>query len=1257
MPDPSPEAIAKFIERWEKSGGSEMANYQLFLTELCDEILLVPHPEPAGPDNAANLYTFERGVTFKEADGSQAKGRIDLYKSTCFLLETKQGTFSKAKEQGTLLDFIPAKAKQKTGHGKRGTAAFDKVLQRAYNQGRKYITALPAAEGRPPFLIVCDVGHSIELYAEFTGTGGQYERFPDPVSHRTTLADLHRPEIRERLRKVWTDPLSLDPSKHAAAVTQEVAKALAELAKSLEKDGHDPKVTAGFLQRCLFTMFAEDVGLLPGNSFLGTLEKVKDTPAGFPVMLQALWSDMAKGTPFSTILLGAIPHFNGGLFEDTTALPLRADQMALLMHAAKSDWSAVEPAIFGTLVERALDPRERHKLGAHYTPRSYVERLIRPALIDPLRAEWDTVKAAASLANEKAAKAEAAAAEISEDAKQHIQALDKTKAADSNKRHKDTLKQAAAHHEEALAAVRDFHRKLCNLRVLDPACGSGNFLYVSLELMKRLEAEVLEAFEELGGDAGFEMASFKIGPRQFLGLELNRRAVAIAQLVLWIGFFQWQRKTTGKADTNERPLLPKTPSIVQQDAVLAYDEAIPRKDPDTGEVVTIWDGITTKLHPITGNEVPDDSTRKVVFDYTNPRRAEWPAADVIVGNPPFIGNKRLRDALGEGYVEALRRAWATAKPDSWDFVMFWWHQAANRVQAEKCHRFGFITTNSISQSYGRRCIDLFLNHPTNPGHLAFVVPDHPWVDSSDGAAVRISMTVGSPGTGTGLLAEVADETPLDDESMGVALRCTTGVISSDFKIDSSLGETRALAANSGLAFMGVKLVGEGFVLTDAEAGSFLAHRGSHEPPPIRPLVSGRDLNQTTRGMFAIDLFGYTEASAREKEPALFQHLLTTVKPKRDQDKRKSYRDNWWIFAEPRSRLRKALAAIPRMIATSEVSKHRFFCFVKSSSIADGSLIVIAHPDHFVLSMLSSAPHVIFTLASCGALEDRPRYQTSRCFETFPFPALEEGHLKQRIRDLGEQLDAHRKRQQELHPDLTLTGLYNVLEAVRVGRPLNPKEKAIHDKGLVSILKQLHDDLDTAVLEAYGWQDLPAAAEACSGGLRPTLAKEEALQLPANGTGAHRAPLQSAHSPDAETARPQAPLADHLARGGESAEALEQTILSRLVTLNHERAAEEKRGLVRWLRPDYQAPGTVALPAEEQDEIQLSAGTTAAKSASLPDKLAWPDGLAAQVAAVQKLVPALGPDPEAIAARFGKKSAKRAGQVAEILETLRGLGKL
>lgn len=1233
MPDPSPEVIAKFIERWEKSGGSEMANYQLFLTELCDEILLVPHPEPAGPDNAANLYTFERGVTFKEADGSQAKGRIDLYKSTCFLLETKQGTFSKAKEQGTLLDFIPAKAKQKTGHGKRGTAAFDKVLQRAYNQGRKYITALPAAEGRPPFLIVCDVGHSIELYAEFTGTGGQYERFPDPVSHRITLADLHRPEIRERLRQVWTDPHSLDPSKHAAAVTQEVAKALAELAKSLEKDGHDPKVTAGFLQRCLFTMFAEDVGLLPVNSFLGTLEKVKDTPAGFPVMLQALWSDMAKGTAFSTILLGAIPHFNGGLFEDTTALPLRADQMALLIHAAKSDWSAVEPAIFGTLVERALDPRERHKLGAHYTPRSYVERLIRPALIDPLRAEWDTVKAAASLSQEKAAKAEAAAAEIAEDAKQHIQALDKTKAADSNKRHKDTLKQAAAHHEEALAAVRDFHRKLCTLKVLDPACGSGNFLYVSLELMKRLEAEVLEAFEELGGDAGFEMASFKIGPRQFLGLELNRRAVAIAQLVLWIGFFQWQRKTTGKADTNERPLLPKSPSIVQQDAVLAYDEAIPRKDPDTGEVVTIWDGITTKPHPITGNEVPDDSARKVVFDYTNPRRAEWPAADVIVGNPPFIGTKRMIDALGEGYTETLRKAWKGRVPDSADFVMFWWQKAAELARDRKVSRFGFITTNSIHQTFNRRVIEPFLADEKKPLHLGFAIPDHPWVDSADGAAVRIAMTVAIAGKGEGILSQVTSESEGEDGEHSVTVADTRGTIGANLKRGAALTSARGLEANEGVAGMGVALHGSGFMVSPALAGEFRKSGAAS----IKPYLGGADLLRSPRERYLIDFSFLGEAEALAANPAAFQHVMNHVKPERDENRRDALKRYWWRFGWERPVLRKAIAGLNRYLGTTETAKHRVFQFIPSATLADHKILCVACDDAYILGILSSTPHVSWSHATGGRLGvgNDSVYNKTKCFDPFPFPALEEGTLKQRIRDLGERLDAHRKRQHELHPDLTLTGIYNVLEAVRAGRPLNAKEKAIHDKGLVSILKQIHDDLDLAVFDAYGWPDLGAAWKAVA----------------IDGCTLYDRASGTLIQPDLD------PAADFDKMLAESRESLEQEILSRLVTLNHERAAEEKRGLVRWLRPDYQAPGTVALPAEEQDEIQLSAGTTAAKAASLPDKLAWPDGLAAQVAAVQKLVPALGPDPEAIAARFGKKSAKRAGQVAEILEILRGLGKL
>ena len=1205
MPDPSPEAITRFIERWEKSGAAERANYALFLSELCD-ILDVPRPDPAGPDTAANLYTFERAVTRKLPDGSTTPGFIDLYKAGAFVLETKQGTTAKA-EGETSFFAIEAPAAAKQGHGKRGSASFDKALQRAYYQARGYVTALPASDGRPPFLIVCDVGHSLDLYAEFSGTGGQYERFPDPVSHRITLPDLHRQEIRERLRKVWLDPHSLDPSKHSAAVTREVAKALAELAKSLERDGHDAQVTAGFLQRCLFTMFAEDVGLLPDKSFFDLLEKVKASPAGFPVMLSTLWRDMANGTEFSTVLLGAIPHFNGGLFEDTTALPLRPEQMALLVHAAKSDWSAVEPAIFGTLVERALDPRERHKLGAHYTPRSYVERLIRPALIDPLREEWETVKAAASLANEKANQAEAAADEIAEDAKRHIQALNKAKAGESNKRLNEARKEAAKHHEEAIGAVRDFHRKLCTLRVLDPACGSGNFLYVSLELMKRLEAEVIEAFQELGGDAGFEMATFKIGPRQFLGLELNRRAVAIAQLVLWIGFFQWQRKTTGKADTNERPLLPKEASIVQRDAVLAYDAAIPRRNPDTGEVVTIWDGSTTKPHPITGKEVPDESARKTVFDYTKPRRAEWPECDVIVGNPPFIGTKRMIDLLGEGYTETLRKAWKGSVPDSADFVMYWWQNAAELMKSGKAKRFGFITTNSIHQTFNRRVIEPFLGDEKKPLHLSYAIPDHPWVDSSDGAAVRIAMTVAEPGKLEGTIALVIDEIEMEDGENVVALSESQGFIGADLKSGANLTSVRALLSNSGIAGMGVALHGSGFIL-EPELAAEMRKSGS---AVVKPYLGGADLVRSPRERYLIDFSFISEADALEANPVAFQHVLNHVKPERDQNRREALKKYWWRFGWERPVLRKALVGIQRYLGTTETSKHRIFQFIPVETLADHMIVCVSSDDAFFLGVLSSAPHLIWGLARGGTLEDRPRYNKSVCFDPFPFPSLEESPLKQRIRELGERLDAHRKTHQALHPDLTLTGLYNVLEAVRAGTPLTAKEKAIHDKGLVSILRQIHEDLDLAVLEAYGWDDLFTL-------------------------------YAGAYDPIGTP---------------ECKEAFEQAILSRLVALNHQRAAEEKRGLIRWLRPDYQAPNAGAAPQDEQDEIDLPAAKAKPAKAAAAEKLAWPEGLAAQVAVIRKLLPTNGPKPEGLSNHFGKKSAKRTQQITEILETLRGLGKL
>ncbi len=1567
MPEATADQIAAFIARWESSGAAERANYQMFLAELCD-ILGVPRPDPTSPDPAKNRYVFDRAITRIHPDGSTATNYIDLYRAGCFVCETKQGEGSpgilpaspesrqetryrsskgapasgpqpEAHAGGTPALLSPSqehspgrdahapldsKARaslprtptpQKTGHGKRGTAAFDKALERAYHQARGYITALPVGEGRPPFLIVCDVGHTLDLYAEFTGTGGQYERFPDPVSYRLTLADLHRPEIRDRLRKVWLDPQALDPSKIAAAVTRDIAGRLALLAKSLEADGHPPQTIAGFLQRSLFTMFAEDVGLLPGDGFKTLLARAKDNPLGFPVLVSGLWKEMAAGTAYSSLLFQEIACFNGGLFEDTTALPLSAAQIAMLADAAATDWSGVEPSIFGTLLVRALDPRERHKLGAEFTPRSYVERLIRPAVIGPLREEWEAVRIAAVTLQEEAAEAEAHAEQLEAEAstKMHAGANDAAKqlGAEAARLHKEADKKEAA----ALAQVTAFHRYLCGLTVLDPACGTANFLYVTMEHMKRLEAEVLELLAALGGDPGMEMQGFRVRPEHFLGLEVNKQAVAIAQLVLWIGYFQWQHRTTGQADTGDRPLLPKDRSIFEQDAVLAYDARVPRTDPATGTFLTVWDGHTTKPHPVTGKEVPDESARSVVFDYTNPRRAEWPKADFIVGNPPFIGASRMREALGDGYVEALREAWKGDVPESADFVMFWWRKAAELVRDGKARRFGFITTNSIHQTFNRRVIEPFLADAKKPLHLAYAIPDHPWIDSADGAAVRIAMTVAAPGRAGGVLEKVTTEQTGHDGEVEVTLVKVGGVLAPNLQIGADLTSCDALLANSKVSCPGVKLHGSGFIVTPEQASQLGLGSVPGIERHIRGYRNGKDLTDKPRGVMVIDLFGLSDAEAAARFPTLFQHVVVHVKPERDQNARDTYRLNWWIFGEPRRDFRPALAGLPRYIATVETSKHRFFTFLDESILPDNMLVAISSDDALHLAVLSSSIHVIFALAAGGRLGmgNDPRYNKSRCFDPFPFPALEEGELKQRLRALGERLDAHRKRQQEQHPGLTLTGIYNVLQKLRTGEALGAKDKTIHDQGLVSVLKQIHDDLDAAVLEAYGWSDLqrstgvpPVAPNDHGQDARAPLGaplgvlsgaplgaplnapsdspffdvyreihaharnlphwqqndswifvtwrladslpadklaewREEkdawlrqhgepwdaattrefhehftrrmeawidaghgscvlrqegprgvvvnalrhfdgeryvlgdfvvmpnhvhVLFRPKNGhlladiihswksftakainqllsrTGPlwqeeywdrlvrnerHLAaceayiaanpreaklsrdayfyqrstPIvpvgreeqrstgvppvapndhgQDAHAPSTgvppvapndhgQDARAPlgAPLADVLARGGPQAEALEQQILTRLVALNHERAAEEKRGHIRWLRPDYQAcglrPSQPSREAGSNDQgtgghrppLQAEIEGLDAPPAQSPSQ-AWPDELPAQVAAIRHLLPSVGPDPDLLAAQFGRKSPKRTAQITAILTTLRALG--
>ena len=377
-----------FIDRWSKAEASERANAQLFLTELAD-LLGVPRPSNSHADG----YSFEFPVKIPTGSGTFADGRLDLYRRGCFVLEAKQFADVKAEASELALALDPWAGKRKAGTV-RGSDAWDDAMWKARGQAERYARSLPADLPNAPFLLVVDVGHSIEVYADFTQAGRAYHHFPDPRSFRIRLADLRDEQVRARLRTIWLDPLSLDPARISAAVTREIAGYLAKLASSLEDAGHRPKLVAEFLTRCLFCMFAEDVGLLPKDGFRTLLESVLPLPEGFVPIVRQLFDEMQRGKDYSTLLRKKILHFNGGLFEDASVLPLDATQLGILIKAATMQWKDVEPAIFGTLLERALDPEERHQLGAHYNPRAYVERLVLPTVIEPLRAEWVSAKTA-----------------------------------------------------------------------------------------------------------------------------------------------------------------------------------------------------------------------------------------------------------------------------------------------------------------------------------------------------------------------------------------------------------------------------------------------------------------------------------------------------------------------------------------------------------------------------------------------------------------------------------------------------------------------------------------------------------------------------------------------------------------------------------------------------------------------------------------------------------------------------------------------
>jgi len=1150
--------IADLIARWGGTeGGAERANYQMFLSELAQALgLTAPHPKGAGLGD----YEFEAPVRSEAALGRKGTGRIDLYKRDCFILEAKQSQL----KPGETAPAEPAEPPPATlydlfGHA-IGTAAparpvprYDRLMADARLQAERYALALPGDRKAPPFLIVADIGRAFEVYFDWTGNGRGYAPFPDEREYRIALADLASDRLlpgldvtaADLLRAIWTDPARVDPRLKAAEVTRDIAKRLSRVAAQLEKDErarHPGRVeialgieaTSLFLMRMLFCMFAEDVGLLEKDSFKNFLEEAqRKSKAFWHRGLDDLWSrmnDPVEANRYWSFGDAWVRYFNGNLFSATQIYDLPDEFKGELLVAAGKDWRKVEPAIFGTLLEQVLTAADRAKLGAHYTPRAYVERLVEATMLDVLRPEWDAVRARARAVLDQSPPTSGEGLGVGP--------VSLSERALADRPHPSAAARLLPSPEGeglkgAITLVTAFHARLGELRVLDPACGTGNFLYVAMEQLLRLEGEV----RQFAAGLGAELAP-AVHPNQFLGLELNPRAAVIAELVLWIGWLRYRLANTPEAIGE--PVLP-TLTNINLGSHGGYDAVVARTE--TGEP-----------------------------DAANPRRPVWPEADFIIGNPPFIGGKDVRERLGGDYAETLWRA-NPRVPKSADFVMHWWDRAADILTRPdtRLRRFGFVTTNSITQVFSRRVIAgwLYNSSPERGGgpfapsangggaaalaavdatngattalraappppaeeaggppprageelgklHLTFAIADHPWTRvTKDAAAVRIAMTVAEAGRGPdgggGRLVTIVRERAIDTDAPELGVAVTHGTINADLSTGTDVSKVVPLRANEGLCSPGVKLHGAGFIVTPAQAKALgLGTRPGLEAH-IRDYRNGRDLLQRPRGVLVIDLFGLSEAEVMDRFPEVYQHLLTTVRVDRETQVAKSptadakaYLKTWWIFGKPRTELRPALVGLPRYIATTETSKHRIFQFVDGSVLADNMAVVAAADDPVLLGVLSSRMHVAWMLDRGGTLEDRPRYSKSLVFDPFPFPAATEAQ-RAAIGGIAERLDATRRTALDETPSLTMTGLYNLVAAIRGGTLAAPDEAAAV-KARARIVAKLHDDLDAAVAAAYGWNWPLAPAE----------------------------------------------------------------IVARLVALNAERAAEEAAGLIRWLRPDYQA---------------------------------------------------------------------------------------
>ncbi|WP_454435419.1 class I SAM-dependent DNA methyltransferase [Thauera mechernichensis] len=489
----------------------------------------------------------------------------------------------------------------------------------------------------PPLLVVSNRAIT-QIHTHFTGTPSE--------TYTIRLEDIGTPENLQRLRWLFTDPEKFRPGRTVLDITADAAGRFADVAQSMAERGHDPAKVAHFLIQSLFCMFAEDIGLLPKKLFERVIAKRQGDPAKLAVSMAEMFQAMRTGGDF---LLEDIAYFNGGLFEHVEVLELVPGEIDALLAASRMDWSAIEPSILGTLFERGLDPKIRAPLGANYTDPGTIMKLVRPVVVEPLEREWEAAKAKIGPLVEK----------------YHAGGKGSQKAG-----------------QEAQALFLGYLERLKDFRVLDPACGSGNFLYLALRALKDLEHRANLDAEALGLH---RQLTIETSPDNVRGIEINAYAAELARVTVWIGEIQWMLKHG--YDCRRNPILARLDHIENRDALLNED----------------------------GSE------------------AEWPAVDAIVGNPPFLGGSRKSGELGREYFDALNRVFADDVPGGADLVCYWFHKSKTQIESGQAKAAGLVSTNSIRGGANRAVLDSI----TAKTRIFEAWSDEPWVN--DGAAVRVSL--------------------------------------------------------------------------------------------------------------------------------------------------------------------------------------------------------------------------------------------------------------------------------------------------------------------------------------------------------------------------------------------------------------------------------------------------------------------------------------------------------------------------------------